>query len=79
MEKIIYGVNVVLMFLIARYELNSDSDKTIVVSSLAFLILVVSNLMLGLFAQFDKKPVYRHFYYSALALVVSCVILLSVW
>ena len=79
MEKIIYGLNVILMFLIARYEFNSDSDKTIIISSLAFLILVVFNLLLGLFAQLDKKPVYKHFYYSALALVVSCVVLLSIW
>jgi hypothetical protein len=30
MEKLIYGVNFILLFLIARFEYNSDSDKTIV-------------------------------------------------
>jgi len=79
MEKIIYGVNFILLFLIARYEYNSDSDKTIIISSLGFLILLILNLMLGFFSYLDKKPIYKHYYYSALGLVISTVILLSIW
>jgi hypothetical protein len=79
MDKLIYFVNAILLVLIARYEYTSDSDKTIIISSLVFAILLVLNLMFGLFAQLDKKPMYRHFYYSALALFVSAMIMLSVW
>src|SRR5690606_21054425 len=76
MEKIIYGVNFTLMFLLARFEYNSDSDKTIIISSLGLLILVILNLLLGFFSQMDKKKIYKHYYYSALGLVVSSMILL---
>ena len=79
MEKIIYGVNAILMVLIARYEYNSDNDKTIIISSIAFVILLVLNMIFGLFAQLDKKPIYRHFYFSAIGLFVSAVMLLLIW
>jgi hypothetical protein len=78
MEKVIYGVNFVFLFLIARFEYNSDSDKTIVIASLGFLILVILNLIMGFLSQLDKKPIYKHYYYSALGLVVSFAILLSI-
>jgi hypothetical protein len=79
MEKLIYGINGVLLFLIARYEYNSDSDKTIIISSLAFVILLVLNLLFGFFAQLEKNILYKHFYYSALGLFISVLILLSIW
>ena len=79
MEKVIYGVNAILLFLIARYEYNSDSDKTIIISSIAFVILLGLNLLFGLFAQLDKKPIYRHYYLSALGLFVSVIALLYMW
>ena len=79
MEKVVYGFNTILMFLIARYEYNSDSDKTIIISSLSYLVLLIFNLLFGFFAQMDKKPIYRHYYYSALGLIVSALILLSIW
>jgi hypothetical protein len=79
MEKVIYGVNFTLLFLIARFEYNSGSDKTIVIASLGFLILLILNLIFGFISQLDKKPIYKHYYYSALGLVVSVVILLSIW
>jgi hypothetical protein len=79
MEKVIYGVNFILMILIARFEYTSDSDKTIIISSLAFLMLLIFNLMFGLFAQMDRKPIYKHYYYSGLGLFLSALILLSIW
>jgi hypothetical protein len=79
MEKLIYVVNAILLFLIARYEYNSASDKTIIISSIAFATLLGFNLLFGLFAQLDKKPVYRHYYYSALGLFVSVIVLLYIW
>jgi hypothetical protein len=79
MEKLIYGVNFLILFFIVRYEYNSDNDKSIIISSLSFLILVIFNLMFAFFAQMDKKPIYKHYYYSALALVISIVILLAIW
>lgn len=75
MKKIIYGVNGVLLLLIERFEYNSDNDKTIVLSSLGLLILIIFNLLLGFFSQLDKKPMYKHYYYSALGLVVAEAIL----
>jgi magnesium-transporting ATPase (P-type) len=79
MEKLIYGLNAILLLLIALYEYNSDSDKSIILSSIAFVILFGINLLLGLSAQFDKKPIYRHYYYSALGLFVSVVGLLYIY
>ena len=78
MEKLVYGVNAILLFLIARFEYNSTSDKTIIISGLAFAVLVGLNLLFGLFAQFDKKPIYRHYYYSALGLVICTLLLLYI-
>ena len=79
MEKIIYGVNSILLFIIARFEYNSDSDKTIIISSLAILILAILNILCGFFSQMDKKPIYKHFYFSAIGLVLGSMILLSIY
>jgi hypothetical protein len=79
MEKVIYGVNFIFLFLIARFEYSSASDKTIVIALLGFLILVILNLVMGFLAQLDKKPIYKHYYYSALGLIVSMAILFSIW
>ena len=79
MEKVIYGVNLLFLFLIARFEYNSDSDKTIIISSLAFVILLILNLILGFMSQLDNKSVYKHYYYSALGLVISTMILFFIW
>ncbi|HYI76888.1 MAG TPA: hypothetical protein VEW65_04660 [Chryseolinea sp.] len=79
MEKLIYGVNAILLFFIARYEYNSDSDKSIIISSIAFVALLGVNLLFGLFAHFDNKPIYRHYYYSAVGLFLSVVILLYIY
>ena len=78
MEKAIYGVNSIVLFLIVRFEYNSDSDKTIIISSQDSMLLIV-NLLFGFFSQLDKKRIYKHYYYSALGLVVSIAILLSIW
>lgn len=79
MYKLLYAINLILLFLIARYEYNSGSDKTIILSSLAFAVLVVLNLMLGFFAQIDNKPIFRHYYYSALGLVICGLVLFYNW
>lgn len=79
MDRLIYAANGILLVLIARYEYNSDSDKTIIISLLAVAVVLVLNLTFGLLAQLDKKPIYRHFYYSALGLFVSAIVLLSIW
>jgi hypothetical protein len=79
MEKVIYGVNLIVLFLIARFEYNSDSDKTVVIASLGFFVLLVLNLILGFFAQMNKKPIFKHYYLSALGLVVGIAILFLMW
>jgi Mg2+ and Co2+ transporter CorA len=78
MEKVIYGVNFILMFLIARYQFNSDNDKTGIITSLGVLVLLIMNLIFGFLAQIDRKPVYRHYYYSALGILVCALILLAI-
>jgi hypothetical protein len=78
MEKWIYGVNAILLFMTARYLYSSDNDKTVIIASLVFLILLVMNLIFGFFAQLDRKLIYRHYYYSALGLFFSALILLSI-
>lgn len=79
MEKLIYGVNGIFLLLIARYEYNSDSDKSIIISSLAFFVLLTVNLLFGFFAQLDKKAIHKHFYYSGLGLIIGVLILISIW
>jgi len=79
MDKIIYGVNLVLLLLLARFEYNSDSDKTIIISSLGLIILVILNLLLGFFSQMDKKKIYKHYYYSALGLIIGAMVLLTIY
>lgn len=79
MEKVIYLLNAVLLFFIARFEYNSNSDKTIIISSIALMVLVGINVILGLFAQFDKNPIYKHFYFSALWLVIGAMILVWIY
>ncbi len=79
MEKIIYGVNLVLLLLLARFEYNSDSDKSIFISSLGLIILVIMNLLLGFFSQMDKKSIYKHYYYSALYLIIGAMVLLTIY
>ena len=74
MEKVIYVVNLFLAFLIMRFEYNSSNDKTIVIASLFYVVLVVFNLIFGFFAQMDKKSHFKHYYYSALLLVAISVL-----
>lgn len=77
MYPLIYSVNIVLLLLIVRYEYDSGNDKTIIISSLSFLILIVLNLLLGFFAQMGKKRISRHYYFSVLGLLISAFVLLS--
>lgn len=74
MEKLIYAVNAILLFIIARYEYNSDSDKTIIITSLAFLGLLILNVILGFFTQPNKNSIYKHFYYSAAGLLIGALL-----
>ncbi|MGC3946592.1 MAG: hypothetical protein QM762_19055 [Chryseolinea sp.] len=69
MKNIIYGINAILMFMICWFEYKSDSDKIIAFAGLAFVALVFINLLLAVFSQFEGKPVCRHYYISAAALV----------
>lgn len=75
---LIYIVNLILLFFIGRYEYNSSSDKSMFITSLFFLVLLVMNLILGFSAQLARKPIYRHYYYAALMLVVV-VFVSSAW
>jgi hypothetical protein len=77
MAGIIYLVNVIVLFFILRYQSNSDNDKSIILSSIAFLVVLMINVLCEFFAQLDKKKVYRHFYYSALGLLLSGIIALT--
>jgi len=79
MEKLIYAVNAIILFLIVQYEYNSDNDKTTIISSIAFMALLGFNLLFGLSAQLDKKSFHRHFYYAALGLLVSVLVLIFLW
>ena len=79
MKILIYGINTILLFSIARYEYNSNSDKTIIISSIAFGILLTLNLLFGLFEKKKKKAIARHFYYSALGLFIGALTLLYIW
>lgn len=78
MEKIIYGVNLVLLLLLILFQYHSVSDKTIIISSLGVGTPIVLNLLLGFFAQMDKNKIYKHYYYSVLIHIIGAMILLSI-
>ena len=77
MKAIVYLVNSVFLLFIILFEVNSDSDKTIAISSLGFVVLVALNLLFGVFAQIHKNPIWRHYYYSALGLVLGLAVAMS--
>jgi hypothetical protein len=75
---VVYLINLGFLFLIIWFESNSDSDKTIAISSLVFVILVGLNLLFGVFAQIHENPIWRHYYYSALGLVIGMAVVLYI-
>lgn len=74
MWKIIYGVNSIVLLLIARFEYDSDSDKAVVISSFAFVVLLILNLIFGFLSQLDRKPFYKHYYYIAFGIVAIAIL-----
>jgi hypothetical protein len=76
---VVYLINFVFLFLIIWFESHSDSDKTIAISSLGFVMLVGVNLLLGVFAQIQENAIWRHYYYSALGLVVGMAAILFIF
>jgi hypothetical protein len=77
-ERMVYVINLILAFFIIRYEHNSGSDKTIIVTSVLYVILVIANLVLGFATGMDGRRVSRSFYRSALGLV-ALVLIYMVW
>lgn len=71
MEKVIYIVNCILAVLVINFESNSSNDKTIIITSLLYVALILINLIVGAFLQLSKKRYFREFYYSSLLLVVG--------
>lgn len=74
MGKIIYIVNLLLVFLIVRYEYFSISDKTIVITSFLYTGLVLMNFVIGILAKLDKKEIHKYYYRSALLMLLLVVI-----
>jgi hypothetical protein len=66
----IYVINIALLIAIYLFEHYSDNDKTIIITVAIYLILLISNLLLGVFAQMDKKSTYINFYYSTLLILI---------
>lgn len=78
MNLVIYLVNFVMLILIIRFEYSSGNDKSVIISSLAVLVIVILNLITGLIKQLDKKTEFKHYYISALGVVLTFMILLFV-
>lgn len=81
MEKIVYAVNFVLVFFIVRYEYNSVSDKTIIITSLLYAGLVAANFVIGFLSKLAKERIYKHYYRSVLlmlALIIAYLFVLVV-
>lgn|GEM_PF-4823851 len=69
MGKLIYVVNLILAVLIISNETGSSSDKTIIITSFLYAGLILINLILGVLAKMDEKPVFRYYFRSALLLL----------
>jgi hypothetical protein len=67
---LVYVINLVPAFLISRYEQNASSDKTIIISSVIYLLLITINLMCAFFLGIDKKPLYKAFLVAVVLLTV---------
>jgi hypothetical protein len=74
MRKAIYIINLLLVFLIVRYEYISVSDKTIIITSFLYTGLVVMNFVIGFLAKLDKNGVYKYYYRSALIMLLIVVV-----
>ena len=79
MIAIIYATNAVLAFFVLRYEFYSESDKTIIITSLLIVIMIAINLAVGLILQVQKKQNFKHFYLCGLFLLLTTVIALFLW
>ncbi len=74
MGKVIYAVNLALAVSLIRFESNSDSDKTILLTAIFYILLVVVNFLLGLLFHRNKRKYHQHFYYSSILLTVGIVV-----
>lgn len=70
MKIVIYAVNTVLATCILFLGWSAN-DKVVIVAYSLYVVLFALNIMFGLFAQMDSKPVYKYYYLSggAIALV----------
>jgi hypothetical protein len=78
MKLFIYFFNVLILSLITGTEYASFKDKSIILSSLAVAVLCVINLVIGIIAQLDKKPIFKHCYFLAFGIPFAFLVLLSV-
>lgn len=78
MGKVIYIINLLLVFLIVRYEYVSVSDKTIIITFFLYTGLVVVNFVIGVLAKLDKKKVYQYYFRSAFLMLILAILYLFV-
>ena len=77
MGKVIYIINLLLVFLIVRYEYVSVSDKTIIITFFLYTGLVVMSFVIGVLAKLDKK-VYQYYFRSAFLMLILAILYLFV-
>jgi hypothetical protein len=76
MKALIYALNFLIIVAIAFFQVNSDNDKTIIISALALVILVIINFISGVISQLGGKPIYKHYYLAAgLSMLLSLVVI----
>ena len=70
MKAWIYFLNTLIIVSIGYFQTNAANDKTIIITSLVIAILFVLNFTCGVIAQLDNRPVFKHFYFSAVLSVL---------
>jgi hypothetical protein len=67
---IVLLANALLGSATAWYEHHSSSDKSIIITSTLFLLMITINLMAAFFSGIEKKPIYKAFLGGAVILVI---------
>ena len=75
----IYLVNTFVVVTIFLFEKNSSSDKTIIIASFLYLILLVMNLVAAMLSRFSESQSTRHFMIASLLLTILPLVYGLIW
>jgi hypothetical protein len=73
MKATIYLVDIILAAGILYFGWSAN-DKLVIVAYSLYVVLFALNVMFGLLAQMDDKPVYKHYYVASVVLALVGII-----